>query len=121
MGGFLTFSLLSLSFCFKNESAFNNAILAACAGAFVISFAPLFISYCVELTYPAPQASATGYLFVGSQTMGFVSGMVWVSVLDKTSKWKAYLLLATHALCVLLAFLITLATKEVLNKRKYEL
>jgi hypothetical protein len=67
----------------------------------------LFITYSAELTFPVPQASATGYLFAGSQTVGFISGMIWVSILDKTNKWKVYLMYGIHAFCLLLSLFLT--------------
>mgnify|MGYP007068595262 FL=1 len=52
--------------------------MAACAGFFVIPLTALFTMYSTELSFPVAQGSATGYLFAGSQTVGFISGLLWV-------------------------------------------
>lgn len=56
--------------------------MGACAGFFIIPLTALFTTYSAELTYPIPQASVTGYLFAGSQTVGFLFGMFWISIMS---------------------------------------
>lgn len=95
--------------------------MGACAGFFVIPLTALFTTYSAEQTYPTGQGSATGYLFAGAQTVGFISGMIWVSILDRTDKNKVYYMFATHSVFIVLSFLVNLGTTENLNKTKYEL
>jgi hypothetical protein len=78
LGAFVTFSLLCLTFSFKVKSFIVIGIMAACAGFFVIPLTALFTMYSTELSFPVAQGSATGYLFAGSQTVGFISGLLWV-------------------------------------------
>lgn len=40
--------------------------------------------------------------------------------MDKTNKWKVYLMFAVHSLFILVALLINLNAEENLNKTKYE-
>ena len=94
--------------------------MGGCAGFFVIPLTDLFTTYSAELTYPVGQGSATGYLFAGSQTVGFISGMIWIIILDKTNKWKVYVMFAVHTAFLALALIISLWTKQHLNKTKYE-
>lgn len=105
----------------KIESGYALGIMGACAGFFIIPLPSLFISYSAELTYPVAQGSATGYLFTGAQTLGFVFGIACVSFIDKTNVWKIYLMYAIHALFILIAFIVNLYTEQHLNKTNYEL
>ena len=105
----------------KIESVYALAIMGGCAGFFILPLPSLFISYSAELTYPIAQGSATGYLFTGAQTLGFVFGIACVSFIDKTNKWKIYLMYAIHALFILIAFIVNFYTEQHLNKTNYEL
>lgn len=93
--------------------------MGGCLGFFVIPLTALFTTYSSELTYPVAQGSATGYLFAGSQTVGFVSGMIWVLILDKTNKWKVYLMFGVHTAFIIVSFIISLNTKQFLNKTNF--
>lgn len=121
LGAFLNFALLLICTCFKLEIIPLIAVLSACAGFFVIPVASLFAAYASQLTFPVGQGSATGYLFAGAQTIGFIFGLFWVSIINKTTDvWKVYLMWFFHAFLLFLAFIINMNTAEHLNKTNYE-
>lgn len=111
-GAVATFSLLCLTFSLKVKEFIVIGIMAACAGFFVIPLTALFTMYSTELSFPVAQGSATGYLFAGSQTVGFISGIIWAYILDKTNKWKVYLLFGIHSLFLLGSLIITIFTPQ---------
>lgn len=111
IGTIITFGLLSLAFCLEVHSYTAIGILAGCAGFFVIPLTALFTTYSAELTFPTPQGSATGYLFAGSQTIGFISGLIWISLIDKKNKYKIYLLLACHVIFIILSLFVNLSAE----------
>jgi hypothetical protein len=92
--------------------------MASLTGVFVIPLTALFTTYSAELSFPVAQGSATGYLFAGSQTVGSISGFVWVHNIS-TIKEEVYLLFGVHCLFLFCSFLITLLTPEELNKKNY--
>ena len=111
IGAILTFALLSITFCAEIHSLVVIGVVSGCLGFFVIPLTALFTTYSAEQTFPAPQASATGYLFAGSQTIGFVSGLLWISWLDEKSKWKVYLMFAAHTLIIIIGLFVQVKTK----------
>lgn len=82
LGSFLTFSIVQLALCFKYTQDIAIIFLGGSVGFFVIPVASLLIAYSSECVYPLGEASAAGYLFAGSQTFGFVLGIVSVSLVD---------------------------------------
>lgn len=84
--------------------------MAGCIGFFAMPSPALFAAYASELTYPVAQGSATGFLFAISHTVGFVSGLIWISILDKTHQWKVYLMFGVFCLFVLVALIIHMGT-----------
>jgi hypothetical protein len=65
------------------------------------------------------QGSATGYLFTGSQTIGSISGFIWVYIIDRIYTWKVYLLFGIHGLFLLSAMVVVWFTPQELNKTNY--
>lgn len=94
-------------------------ILGTAIGFFSTPLTALFTMYATEQTYPSAQASAVGYLFAVSQSIGFCSSMIWVLILDNNNKWKVYLMFIAHAGLLATSFIINLNTKEILNKTNY--
>ncbi len=85
-------------------------MIGSVLGLFQIPLNYLFISFSSELTYPIAQSSATGFLYAGSQAFGFISGMFWIIMLDKTDKYKVYLLFGVHVALIVLSWIMNLNT-----------
>lgn len=93
IGSLINFGFNQLIFLLGVDSLIISILMGVCVGFFVIPLTAVYTAYSVELTYPIAQGSATGYLFAVSQTFAFISGMLWITILDKTNKWKVYLML----------------------------
>jgi len=97
--------MLSLTYCLKVESFVIVGIVSGCIGFFAMTTPALFTAYTTELSFPEGQGSATGFLFAGSHFFGFVNGMIWVAIIDKTNKLKVYLMYAVFCIFGLLSLL----------------
>jgi hypothetical protein len=103
--------MMSIIFTYGIDSQIIIILVGSVLGVFQTSLNSLFISFSSELTYPIAQGSATGFLYAGSQAFGFISGMLWIIILDKTSKWKVHLLFIVHAFLLVLSLVVNLNTR----------
>jgi hypothetical protein len=94
-------------------------IIGVTTGFFLIPITALFTMYAAEQTYPTAQGSTVGYLFAGSQTVGFISSMIWVLILDIENKWKIYMMFAVHVGLIGVSLIVNLNIKQILNKTNY--
>lgn len=101
-----------------------GSIMGACIGFFSIPTTSVIMAYSSEVVYPLGEGSATGYLFAGSQTFGFIVGMITATLLKSQQEskgvgWQLYTVMIMHFVFFAGSFVGGLAIKNVLNRTKF--
>ena len=86
----------------------------------MIPLTSLYVAYSSEIIFPEAEGSATGYLLAGSQTFGFILGLIFIAILEGKDPWAARILMLINSVFFLIALLINLSNKEVLRRTKFE-
>ena len=66
----------------------------------------LFFAYSAEVVFPIGEGSAGGYLFAGSQTFGFLLGLVVINVISADKKLPSLICLMIFDILIGLALLL---------------
>jgi hypothetical protein len=59
-------------------------LLSTLFGVNYFSIPSIYVLFSTEIAFPVDQASAAGYLLAISQTIGFIVGIIYASLLDGT-------------------------------------
>lgn len=95
-------------------------LIGIVGGFFIFPLQPLLVAYASDVAFPVGQGSITGFLFAFSQTFGFISGLVFISWIDKTNIWKIYATMGFHILFFCISLFFNLKTREILNRTRFE-
>lgn len=84
-----------------------------------MSLPSIYVLYSTELAFPIDQSSAAGYMIAISQTIGFLSGLLFANILDGT-KEMAYTIFIVTGAGLLISILVSLSIKQDLRKTRFE-
>lgn len=83
-----------------------------------LSLPSIYVLYSTELAFPIDQSSAAGYMIAISQTVGFLSGLLFANILNGT-KEMAYVIFFVTGACLFISILVSLSIKQDLRKTRF--
>lgn len=95
------------------------ALLSALFGINYFSVPSIYLLFSTEIAFPVDQASAAGYLMAISQTVGFIGGIIYASVLNGSKSTSKTLFFVTIG-ALFISFILSLSIQEDLRKTRFE-
>jgi hypothetical protein len=74
------------------------------------SLPSIYVLFSTEVAFPIDQSSAAGYMMASSQTVGFLAGLIYASILNDTREMSMVVCFITIG-CLLLAIVVSKSIK----------
>ena len=118
LGDFIGLVIWTVGFFLFLDSWWELILLSALFCFNHFSLPSIYVLFSTEIAFPIDQASAAGYMIAVSQTVGFLSGLLFAYILDVDRRFARIIFYITLG-CLFISFLISLTVKEDLRRARF--